>query len=803
MRLNHRILYIIIAISINAIVLADSSTDSLKSILQNVKGEKRIELLVELAHSFTNISIDSSNFYFLNALEEAQKIKSTYSQGTINIELAKNYYNIRDYKLARYYVYIILNSKNYKRQDEILAEARYILGNIQRRENITDSAKLNYEIAIEKYQDLDNEELLAKSLNNLGMVYAKEQKFEDAIQYYNRSLKLKKKLNLTNSVAITYYNIGNVYRNWGKYDEALVNYQEALVLFEQLENKNGIANCLQGKAIIYEALKEYETALEFYLEALSAFKEIGNEYPLAEIYNNIGILYSKIAVRDFENKYGNNWDDSTIYFDLYKSNINLLKSFEYHQMASSAREKINDLFGLTSSYNNMGTLSYNIGEYKRAITYYMKALDINEKQNNYNKVVLNKHGIAISYLKLKNYKKAKKYLNESYELALETGALESIKINYNMLSEYYELTGNFKKSLEFHKKYMEIKDSMFTQEKQKQIFELQTKYETEKKEQEIVNLNITNELNAVTINNQKNLILFFVIGFLIVVVAAILLLRLNRQIKKANIILNEKNKIISHQKDDITASIKYASKIQTAVLPPEEDIENKWLDLFILFKPRDIVSGDFYWINHFDNKSIIIAADCTGHGVPGAFMSMLGTTFLNEIILSKNIHKAGNILTELRGMVKFSLKQTGRMDEAKDGMDIALCILYKDELKLEYAGAYNPLWLYRKNEEEYELVETKADRNPIGIHHKEIENFTTNEISLKKGDTMYIFSDGYADQFGHSNKGKFKTKNLKKLLLEIQNKPLDDQKEILELKHDEWKGNHEQIDDILIIGFRV
>jgi len=420
-----------------------------------------------------------------------------------------------------------------------------------------------------------------------------------------------------------------------------------------------------------------------------------------------------------------------------------------------------------------------------------------------NNIIQNKTGMGKCYLRLEKFNLALDNLNEGLEIAQQIGVQESVKDIYFLLSEYYEIMGSFQKSLSYHKLHTELKDTIFNNEKQKQIFELQTKYETEKKEQEIATLNITNKLKTSTIKNQKNVIIFFIFGFVLVVTTSFLLLRLYRQIKKANVQLNRQNEIITNQKEDITSSIQYASIIQTAVLPSEEAVSLPWPELMVLFKPRDIVSGDFYWINHFEDKSVLVAADCTGHGVPGAFMSMLGTTFLNEIILTRNIIDPGEILTELRKSVKFSLKQTGKEDKAKDGMDLALSVLYKDDLKLEFAGAYNPLWLYRKNREKYELMETKADRNPIGIHHKEIDRFTTHKIDLEKGDTMFMFSDGYADQFGHSDQGKFKTKNLKKLLLEHQDKSLTDQKEFLEQEHKKWKGNEEQIDDILIIGFRV
>ncbi len=256
---------------------------------------------------------------------------------------------------------------------------------------------------------------------------------------------------------------------------------------------------------------------------------------------------------------------------------------------------------------------------------------------------------------------------------------------------------------------------------------------------------------------------------------------------------------IADKNRSITDSIEYAKRIQNAVLPSQELAQEILPEHFILFRPRDIVSGDFYWMTKKGNKIVVIAADCTGHGVPGAFMSMLGVSFLNEIVNRHQVTSADVILNSLRTDIKKTMGQKGKEGEAKDGMDIALCIIDLEEMKMQYAGAYNPLYLYRNNE----LIEYKADRMPIGIYVKEKESFTNNLIDLQKGDVFYIASDGYQDQFGGEDGQKFKTKNYKELLLEIHQKPMAEQREILDKTIDEWRGEWEQVDDIIIVGIRV
>jgi PAS domain S-box-containing protein len=262
---------------------------------------------------------------------------------------------------------------------------------------------------------------------------------------------------------------------------------------------------------------------------------------------------------------------------------------------------------------------------------------------------------------------------------------------------------------------------------------------------------------------------------------------------------------ISRQKQKITDSIVYAKKIQEAVLPPKEYFNQLLPDHFIMFRPKDIVSGDFYWASNKGDKIMVAAADCTGHGVPGGFMSMLGMTFLNEITgkLNENELIAGNILTQLRESVKTSLRQTGKEGEAKDGMDISLCIFDKKTLQLQFAGANSPLIIVRNNGDEVELINVKPDEMPIGIYFNEKEQFTNQKIQLKHGDLCYIFSDGFSDQFGGKGGRKFMASRFKKMIAIHSDKPLNQQKEIFDKAFDTWRGDHRQIDDVLVIGIKI
>ncbi|NJO89795.1 MAG: serine/threonine-protein phosphatase [Chloroflexia bacterium] len=264
---------------------------------------------------------------------------------------------------------------------------------------------------------------------------------------------------------------------------------------------------------------------------------------------------------------------------------------------------------------------------------------------------------------------------------------------------------------------------------------------------------------------------------------------------------NLKNEI-ERRHEEVTKSITYAQRIQKALLPTSKILGVRFADYFILWKPRDIVSGDFYWLKRLENTTVIVAADCTGHGVPGAFMSLLGISFLNDIFTKTQDLKSFQILDRLREMIKLALQQdSGKKRKAGDGIDMGICIINHKTLEADFAGANNPMYLIR-NEEVFVL---KENRNPVGVHPFE-KPFKNHEFTLQKGDRIYMFSDGFIDQFGGESGRKFLKKNFQRLLLHVsmQNLPMQKESEILEQTLDEWRGKqHPQIDDVLILGLKI
>lgn len=273
----------------------------------------------------------------------------------------------------------------------------------------------------------------------------------------------------------------------------------------------------------------------------------------------------------------------------------------------------------------------------------------------------------------------------------------------------------------------------------------------------------------------------------------------NHKIKKQHEDVLRQKEIISKKNEEITADLRYSQRIQEAILPSEENIREILPQHFIVNIPKNIVSGDFYWLERTNNKVIVAVADCTGHGVSGALMHMMGIIFLNEIVKKKEIKEPGEIMGELRNYIMSSLHQTGKFGETQDGMDLALCTIDFDTYKLQFVGANNPLYIINNKG----LTEIKGDRMPVGININYDKPFTTHEFELQKGDTLYMFTDGYADQFGGVKGKKFRYKYFKELLIGINGSSMQKQKDVIEQTFYKWKGEHEQVDDVLIMGVKI
>jgi serine phosphatase RsbU (regulator of sigma subunit)/Tfp pilus assembly protein PilF len=669
--------------------------------------------------------------------------------------------------------------------------------------NLLESVELATQ-ALELAREMGNLELQRDVLGVLGGARFYQGNFEMARDIWLEDIELLKQLDeiyaddsikrrsIKNDMALLFNNVGVIYKNTGEYDKAIEYYQENLRIQEELGSilNMALSRANIGNVYYYFGL-DYDKALEYYNTSLELFRQYIEEYSddeeealegksgMASIYLNIGMVYKEI-------------NNMGLAIDNYRKALRIFR-------------EIDDIPGVANTQNQMGLVYLEGGSYDDALTASLNALNLYREIGNRREVAATLRNVGTIYYRWGRYEQALNYFNQSLDLNQELNLKKEVYDVYKDISDTYATMGNFKRALENYRKYNALKDSSIREENIKQISELETKYETERVERENELLNTKNMLQETELKRQRVMIYSLVGIFLIILTSSFLLFRAYRAIKRANILLEEQNIEIKRQRDqifqqkqEITDSIQYASRIQNALLPPES-LLNQLADHFILYKPRDIVSGDYYWMTQKDGKTVILAADCTGHGVPGAFMSMLGISFMNEIVNKSDMTQPNKILNKLRENVVHSLHQTGEEGETQDGMDLALCVINNNKTKLQYSGAYNPLFLIRDNE----LIEYKADKMPIGIYKEKTGSFTNHEIDIREGDTYYIFSDGYVDQFGGPKAKKFMAGKFKDLLLSIFLKPMKEQKEILEKTLEDWKGEIDQIDDILVMGFKI
>lgn len=456
-------------------------------------------------------------------------------------------------------------------------------------------------------------------------------------------------------------------------------------------------------------------------------------------------------------------------------------------------EKYGDLEGIAECKLALSELISLQGNYSEALKINFEALNIYKKLGFIRGIEVTFSNIGQNYAKIKKTNEACKYLDSALIIAKEINNLESIMEIYSSFAELDSSKGDFKRALVDYKLFITYRDSLLNIENTKNLIKSQIKYDYDKKEIIAQTEQKKKDIIAEAEKRRQRLITISMLGGLLLATTfLIIILRTLKQVRNQRKIIAEKNK-------DITDSITYAKRIQQAKLPELKTIKKSLPNSFVLFKPKDIVSGDFYFFFKNEEKIFIAACDCTGHGVPGVIMSMIGSEKLFEAVSYSN--KTSEILMRINEGMKASLRQSDTNLSTHDGMDIAICSLDINLKKLNYSGANRPLWLIRNGGTKIE--EIKATKNAIGGFTDSNQEYNLHEIELQEGDTFYIFSDGFADTFNGISEKKLTSKRFKELLLHIQFKTMKEQEQYLENFIEEWKAGTEQVDDILVIGVRV
>jgi tetratricopeptide (TPR) repeat protein len=683
-----------------------------------------------------------------------------------------------------------------------------------------DSAIEVYNQAILQFQDIGNQESMASTLNNLGLIYQNKGDFDLAIESYRKSIQIFDSLEIKNrALANANNNLGIVYFEKGNLPTAMEQYLKALKVYESINDlSDSYANVLSNIGNIYKEQEDFERALEYYTQSKEVSKKISEQsIALANTLNNIGSLYIK------QNK----------------DSLAILAFKEALQIQKSLGEKTT---GTTVSLTNLGRLMKNAKNLDKAEEFFQKALQIQKEIGDKKGIAATLHYLGGIELEKEKPLNSIELCKESFELSSNLGLLEAKKNACDCLSEAYGKLNNTSKAYKYYKLFIQSRDSITNQENTKEVTRKAMRYEFDKiqyqdslqraeeaKRRELEQREKDLKKEA-EIQRQRIYSVSGGIGFLLMLGLAFVLFKGYKNKQKANEIISAKKAEVEQQKEaveeqkeiieeknrEIVDSINYAKRIQNTLLPSTEAINKRIGEHFVFFRPKDIVSGDFYWVDFKEGYDYFSTIDCTGHGVPGALVSVIGHNGLNRVLNEYKILEPAAILDKLNDVVEESFTKTS--GSIKDGMDLALCRLNKKNMKVDFAGANNPLYLIRKGEKKDEklaalsdriqedgdtiLYEIKADKQPIGkfdFRHP----FKSVHIDVKKGDCLYIFTDGYADQFGGSKGKKLMYKPFKNLLLSLSGLPMQDQLSRLNKHFDQWRAGNDQVDDVCVMGVRI
>ncbi len=626
-----------------------------------------------------------------------------------------------------------------------------------------------------------------KAIGSLGNCYFMKSDFFKALECYTQALKIAEKLNHKKSIAAYSGNLGNVYSLQGNYPKALDYLSKALKINEELNDQGGVATTLLNIGSIYLYLEDYEKSLQYDLKALKLSEKTDNNKIKETVLGNIGIIYRH------QGKYEDAMKYNTMAFDVAKADGN--KSGMGSQLGS-----IGEIYTATKDYTN-------------ALKYHFKSLALAEEVGDKNEIALNLGFIGELYMLTGDFKKAEDYLKRSHELYKVIGVLDNLAEVQSSLSHLYDTTGRYKEALTHYKEAVRIKNQIYNEKNEKKMVQKEMTLEFEKREALTKSVH-EKQLAIAEAEKKRQWIVFWCIivvlavsvGFAAVVLRSLRITRKQKEIIEAqkNVVQKQKE-IVEKQNEKILDSITYAQSIQQSILIEEDDIRRFLPDSFVFYKPKDIVSGDFYWFSKLDDKIIVAAVDCTGHGVPGAFMSMIGNTLLHQVVNENRVTSVSEILRQLNIGIYNALRQGTNRALSKDGMDIALCCIDFKTKELHFSGAQQPLYIVKDNE----LIVVNGDRNSVGGGYRMMNsdpmktNYASHTFSLTDNMTIYLSTDGYLDQFGGEHRKKMGFQEFKNLLLNNRHLSMQEQKHALAAAHDSWKGNNAQIDDILVMGIKI
>jgi serine phosphatase RsbU (regulator of sigma subunit) len=694
---------------------------------------------------------------------------------------------------------------------------------------------------------IDSLETIAKSnrmdtgrvvaMNWLSIYYRNKSSFDKALDYANKAHALSTQINFKKGTGFALNNAGIAWKKMGDYTKAMENFEKAFLIYSTLKtpsgeivDKKGLSATLVNISNVHVHWGNYPLSLDNLFRALKLSEEIKDTVALVGLYNNVGITYDHLK------DYG--------------------KALEYHSKGLRLRELTNDKAGMSVSLHNIGNCYYHMKEMEKAEDYYLRAYELRKisedisgeiaslnnlasvksslgekaaKNNEKEKAkkiyeegivqsqqalelslkINDRQGQANSYMNLAGLSvglgkkaEAEKYSLNALKICLESGWKEKVSELYATLADQLSQKDPAR-ALNYYKQHIAYRDSVTNEENTKNVVRAEMKFDFDKKQEaQRLEQKRKDELSQKELHQQKIITFSSIGGGILVLILLGVAYRGYRTKKKANHEITGQKKIIEEKQKEIVDSITYARQLQSAILATPSEIQKFFPESFLLYKPKDIVAGDFYFFEVHNGHIFFAAADCTGHGVPGALVSIVCSNALGRAIKEFNLTEPGAILDKTTELVVETFKKSGR--EVKDGMDISFLTLENFAAKdasakqILWSGANNPIWLCANGN----IQEIKGDKQPVGWYEAR-KPFKTHALTAEKDSLLYLFTDGYADQFGGPKGKKFKYKQLKELLASVSGEKMETQSSLIEKRFVEWSGNLEQVDDVCVIGIKL
>lgn len=790
--------------------------DSLQLLLEKEKDETRqIQLYNQLAAEYKSIDPYATRDYANRAYALASKRNDHRGQADALHKKGLSYYYLDSYDTALTYYNQSYEMATGAGDSLLVAQAYLAIGNVFRLQGLNDTAVIYLEKALHLYEAANDQKNIAFCLATIGDTYLFEGNFEKALDQHMRALEIAKEIKDVHREAFCYSSIGNNYHMQGDFDKSIEWHTKSIEAAQTVNEENIIAGSMGVIADAYANLYNYPKAIETYLDALDLAEKKQDKHNTAFIYAGMSDIYQRQGDLDSAEKYLNMSISLSKQIGDFSRSCNseltmaalLIEKGDTALARSTAEDALTMAMSNTypiaeaQAYRIKGELQELQHNYSGAIAYYRKSFGISNELGDQKETAETAKNLANAYILVQQPDSAIVHGQYALKLAIQIKSPGLRMEIAEILSKAFERKGDFKNALEFSRMVKSLSDSLNNAENKKKQIELflQRKFDKEK-ELDAIEQAKKDAAAEERFQQQTIILTIAVIGLVLLGILVFFIFRGLRQKQKANEIISEQKKLVEEKNQEITDSIYYAKNIQEAMLPTPEIIGEMFKEHFVFFRPRDIVSGDFYWVGQRNGRKYFAVADCTGHGVPGGFMSMLGITLLNEILDEKNITSPELMLNELRTMVVQALNKERKAGTqfTRDGMDIALCCISSSDDKIYFSGANNGLIIVRGNE----IFELEPDKQPVGVHEQE-QAFTLKEMSIQAGDIVVAYSDGYPDQFGGMRGKKLMYRQFREIIKSASSKPSELRVKTLGQEFDRWKQSYAQVDDVCVMGVKI